>query len=93
MAKNSDSQIFVDAIAQLEKDKRFLEKKKSISHSNPRKPKMTMMDYHYLNLIPSLVFNFQCIIEDIEDGEEPFETDIALAEAVNSMNGQNKTSE
>lgn len=90
--KNSEK-LFTDAIEQLEKDKRFLEKKKSIAHSNPRKPKMTMVDHHYLNLLPSLIYNFQCIIEDIQDGDEPFDTDLKLAEAVMSMNGHKKTAE
>lgn len=87
MTTENITQLFIDAIAQLQKDQRFLEKKKSISDSNPRKPKLTMMDSHYLQLIPSLAYNFERIVEDIEDGTEPFDTDIMLAESVTKMNG------
>ena len=86
MNTNNDKQKFIDAIAQLEKDKRFLEKKRALA-KDPKKPNMTMMDVHYLKLIPSVIYNFKCIIEDIEDGEEPFDTDLMIAEAVNHMNG------
>ena len=93
MTTNSNSQTFVDAIAQLQKDQRFLEKKKSLSASDKRKPKMSMMDYHYLQIIPSLVYMFERILEDIEDGDGAFETDYMIAEAVNLMNQHGVNSE
>lgn len=90
---NNDKQIFLDAIAQLQQDQRFLEKKKKLALSDKRKPKMTMIDHHYLQLIPSLVENFEMIVEEIEDGNEIFETDIMIAEAVNKMNNKKQDSE
>lgn len=90
MTTDSDSQIFVDAIAQLQQDQRFLEKKKKLALADKRKPKMSMIDYHYLQLIPSLIHNFEAIIEELEDGNEVFETDFMIAEAVNNMNHNKK---
>lgn len=90
---NNDKQIFLDAIAQLQQDQRFLEKKKKLALSDKRKPKMTMIDHHYLQLLPSLIYNFEMIVEEIEDGNEIFETDIMIAEAVNKMNNKKQDSE
>ena len=81
-------QLFIDAIAQLQKDHRFLDKKKAISDSNPRKPKLTMMDSHYFQILPALIYNFERIVEEIEDGSEPFDTDITLAETIVKVNGR-----
>lgn len=89
----NDKQFFLDAIAQLQQDQRFLEKKKKLSISDKRKPKMSMIDHHYLQLLPSLIYNFEAIVEEIEDGNEVFETDFMIAEAVNKMNHNKKIEE
>lgn len=87
---NTDNymKLFVEAVAQLQKDHRFLEKKKAISDGNPRKPKLTMVDFHYFQLLPSLIFNFEKIIEEIEDGSEPFDTDVMIAQTVIKLNAR-----
>lgn len=88
MTTDNYMQLFVEALAQLQKDHRFLDKKKAISDGNPRKPKLTMVDSHYFQIIPALIYNFERIVEEIEDGGEPFDTDVMLAQTVIKVNAR-----